>query len=273
MTISLAAAMATISPFELAASGALLTLAALLSIALRLQLELPIVVSVARAVVQLAALGLALKFAIESKSLVWIAALALAMVLLTAHALAASTSWRLPGFRLETLGLALILAFGAVALLHAMVVLPGRDAASAMRDHLIVLGLFLGHCCSAMAVVIDRLFTAAVQEKPRIEARLALGQSRLASLLPTLREAIGTAARPMLAGMAAAGAVGIPDLMAGHVLAGRDPLQAAMLQLKLLLVIGGSTMLAVVVAALAGVYLLTDARHRLRTDRLTRRHA
>jgi putative ABC transport system permease protein len=270
MTLA-ASALAVISPYDLAIAAALLALNAALSIGLRLELEKSIAIAIVRAVVQLAVLGLALKLALASQSLIWAAVLGLLMTLLALHAFSAHQSWRLAGFRIEAISLALMLAMGSLASLYSATGLLRPDAATTARDLLVVLGLFLGHGLTSTAVVIDQLFTSAVRQKQEIETRLALGQSRIKALLPILRGAIGTAMLPVIAGMAGMGAVGIPDLMAGQILAGRDPFEAAMLQVKLTLVIGGATGLAVIAAGIAGVHLLTDARHRLQTDRLEKR--
>jgi putative ABC transport system permease protein len=57
-------------------------------------------------------------------------------------------------------------------------------------------------------------------------------------------------------------------MMTGQILAGVEPVQAVKYQLLIMFLIAGGTGLGSVSAVLAGVYRLTDARHRLRLDRL-----
>jgi putative ABC transport system permease protein len=57
-------------------------------------------------------------------------------------------------------------------------------------------------------------------------------------------------------------------MMTGQILAGADPVEAMKYQVMILFLIAGATGLAVVLAGIAAVALLTDERHRLRLDRL-----
>jgi putative ABC transport system permease protein len=59
-----------------------------------------------------------------------------------------------------------------------------------------------------------------------------------------------------------------PGIMTGQILAGADPVEAARFQIMLTFVLGGAAGVGAVVAALAGVMLISDHRHRLRLDRL-----
>ncbi len=56
-------------------------------------------------------------------------------------------------------------------------------------------------------------------------------------------------------------------MMAGQILAGADPNEAAKYQIMILFVLAGASGLGAFAAALGSVFLMTDARHRLRLDR------
>jgi putative ABC transport system permease protein len=56
--------------------------------------------------------------------------------------------------------------------------------------------------------------------------------------------------------------------MTGQILAGMDPIDAARYQILLMFLLAGGSLLAVVLAAWLAAWRLTDARHRLRLDRL-----
>ncbi|MEL6518164.1 MAG: ABC transporter permease, partial [Pseudomonadota bacterium] len=62
--------------------------------------------------------------------------------------------------------------------------------------------------------------------------------------------------------------VTFPGIMTGQLLANADPLQAAKYQMLVMFMIAGSSSLAIVATAYAMLYRITDARHRLRLDRL-----
>jgi putative ABC transport system permease protein len=84
-----------------------------------------------------------------------------------------------------------------------------------------------------------------------------------------LRRAMRAALTPLLNTLSLAGIVTLPGLMAGQIVAGADPAEAAKYQIVVLLASTAAAGLGALVAALGGVLLLTDARHRLRLDRLT----
>jgi putative ABC transport system permease protein len=83
-----------------------------------------------------------------------------------------------------------------------------------------------------------------------------------------LRIAMRTGMMPILNAMATTGIVALPGMMTGQILAGADPVAAAKYQALILMLIASATALGAFFAGLGAVYLLTDARHRLRLDRL-----
>ena len=76
---------------------------------------------------------------------------------------------------------------------------------------------------------------------------------------------------PLINAMAVAGIVSLPGMMTGQILAGVDPVEAAKYQLAIMFLLAGATAMGALLAALAGVWLLTDSRHRLRLDALAPR--
>jgi putative ABC transport system permease protein len=92
--------------------------------------------------------------------------------------------------------------------------------------------------------------------------------TRLQALSGLLRQSLRTATTPLLNSMAVAGVVTLPGMMAGQILAGADPHEAAKYQIMILFVLAGASGLGAFAAALGSVFLMTDARHRLRLDRL-----
>ena len=57
-------------------------------------------------------------------------------------------------------------------------------------------------------------------------------------------------------------------LMTGQILSGVPPVEAVKYQILVMFLIAGGTGFGAVAAVLGGIYRLTDARHRLRLDRL-----
>jgi putative ABC transport system permease protein len=85
---------------------------------------------------------------------------------------------------------------------------------------------------------------------------------------PTLREAMRSGLIPIINAMVATGLISIPGMMTGQMLAGASPESAIRYQLLVMFMLAGATGIGVFAAVHAGTWRLTDARHRLRLDRL-----
>jgi len=139
----------------------------------------------------------------------------------------------------------------------------------APRYVLPILGMVLGNTLTSISLALQTLTEGAERERGAIEARIALGATRFEAFADVLRRAIVTAMTPLLNTMSVAGIVSLPGMMTGQILAGADPAEAAKYQIMIMFVLSGASGLGALAAAYGGVLLLTDARHRLRLDRLT----
>jgi putative ABC transport system permease protein len=128
--------------------------------------------------------------------------------------------------------------------------------------------MMIGNALAGVTLVLDTITSAATREKSAIEGRLALGATRWDALQDVLRRGLRTGLTPILSAMAVAGVVSLPGMMTGQILAGADPVEAMKYQIMIMFLIAGATGVAVVLAGLISVALLTDERHRLRLDRL-----
>ena len=133
----------------------------------------------------------------------------------------------------------------------------------------VVLALAESVSIQSVSLALQTFNEGAERERNAIEARIALGASRFEAFSGLLRQSLRTATTPLLNTMAIAGIVTLPGMMAGQILAGADPGEAAKYQIMIMFVLTGAAGLGAFAAALGSVLLLTDARHRLRLDRLT----
>jgi putative ABC transport system permease protein len=136
------------------------------------------------------------------------------------------------------------------------------------RFALPLLGMVLGNAMTGIGLGLDVLTNGLVREQAAVEARLALGGSRWQSMLPVTRDALRSGIMPTINAMAAIGVVALPGMMTGQILAGVEPLHAVKYQLLVMFLIAGGTGLGTLGAIISGVFRLSDARHRLRLDRL-----
>jgi len=240
-----------------------------ISIVFGLRLERSLAIAALRMVVQLAAVGYVLKFVFEQTAPGWTALLALVMVLAAGLELMQRQERRPRSWLGDGLGHGALLLAGSLATLYAAVVVIGPSPWYAPRYVLPILGMVLGNTLTSVSLVLQTVNDGAERERGAIEARIALGATRLEAFSSLLRSALRTATTPLLNAMAVAGIVTLPGMMAGQILAGADPGGAAKYQIMIMFVLAGASSLGAVTAALGSVYLMTDSRHRLRLDRLT----
>jgi putative ABC transport system permease protein len=262
-----------LTPRDLVLAAALILVNAGLSFAFRLGLERSLFIAAARMVVQLGLIGFVLKFIFAQTSPAWTLLLALVMVGFAGAEVLGRQQRRPAGPAAYALGTGTLLFVGLFATVFAVAGVIGPEPWYAPRYVLPILGMVLGNALTGVALVLDTVSQAVVRERPAIEARLALGATRLQALDEVLKRALRTGTMPILNAMAASGVVSLPGMMTGQILAGVDPVEAAKYQVMIMFLIAGATGLSVVLAGFGAVVLLTDERHRLRLDRLVARGA
>lgn len=257
--------------WNLALAAGLILINAGLSLVLQLGLARRLLVAAARMTVQLLLVGLVLNTLFATRSPWWTGMVALIMLAFAAREignrldrpLLGGWSYGLSGVSVTLAAtLAIVFAFGTQ--LHPD---PWYDP----RYVVPLLGMILGNAMTGIALGLDTLTRAVVEQRTAVEARLALGDDRRSALLGPVRRAARTAMIPTINSMAATGLVFLPGMMTGQILAGTAPSDAVRYQLLVMFLIAGSTGLGAVAAILLGAARLTDARHRLRLDRLSSR--
>ncbi len=96
----------------------------------------------------------------------------------------------------------------------------------------------------------EQLLRSLQQQAASIETRLSLGASPGQAIAAERRSALRSALLPLINSTAVAGLAGLSGFMAGLVFAGRDPLEAVIYELLLLLVILGSAVGTAVVVTI-----------------------
>ncbi len=249
----------------LLAAGLLIANGAI-SWSLRLGLERSIAIAAVRMVVQLALIGVVLKFIFAQTSPLWTLGFALVMVIAAGVEVVSRQHGRVSPWRLLGLSTATLLFIGTVVTVFGVGIIIAPDPWYAPRYVLPILGMVLGNTMTAVALVLESLSEAAHRERAAVEARLALGARRYEALASPLRSALRTGMMPMLNAMATTGIVALPGMMTGQIIAGADPIGAAKYQVLIMFLIAGATALGSFLAALGGVWLLTDERQRLRLE-------
>lgn len=255
---------------DLALAALLLIANGIVSFWFQLGLERTIAISAVRMVVQLSVVALALKFIFSLDAPLWTVLFGLFMTAAAAYEVVSRQERRIMGPVALALGAGAPFFSGFIATMFATMVVIGPDPWYAPRYVLPIFGMMLGNALSGTSLVLDGMTSAAVRDRSAIEARLALGAGRYEAFDAILRRALTTGLMPILTAMAATGVVSLPGMMTGQILAGIDPVSAAKYQVMIMFLIAGATGVAVVAAGLGAVLLLTDERHRLRLDRLSK---
>jgi putative ABC transport system permease protein len=257
-----------LGPVDLAIGSLLILANALLSLWLQLGVHRRLLVAALRMVAQLSLVGLVLVWLFAHTSLLWTATTALVMILFAGREATARIDRPLAGWWSFGLGTAsMTLAATAVAIFALTSVLrphPWYDPRYAIP----LLGMILGNTMTGVALGLNTLTNGVFVRRAAVEARLMLGATRYEALRPVIRDALRGALTPIINSMAATGVVSLPGMMTGQILGGVAPLEAAKYQILIMFLIAGATGLGAVGAVLGGMVRLTDARHRLRLDRL-----
>jgi putative ABC transport system permease protein len=254
---------------DLALAGVLIFVNGLVSVVFRLGMERTLAIAAVRMVAQLALIGFILKLLFAQTQPIWTVLVALVMVAIAGHEVWSRQSGRLPGWRTFALGSGTLLFVGVLSSAYVIAVVIGLQPWYSPRVFVPVLGMILGNALTGVTLVLDSLTETAKSERNGIEARLALGASRFTAFEGPLRRSLRTAMLPVINAMAVSGVVALPGMMTGQILSGVDPVQASKYQIMIMATLAGSTALAVLIAAVGGIRLLTDDRHRLRLDRMT----
>jgi len=255
---------------DLALAAILLIANGAVSFWFRLGLERSIAISAVRMVLQLAVVALALRFIFELNTPFWTVLFAMFMAAAAAFEVISRQERRIAGPVAMALGAAAPFFSGLLATLFATTLVIGPDPWYAPRYVLPLFGMMLGNAMAGTSLVLDAMTSGAQRERSAIEARLALGAGRFEAFDTVLKRALTTGLLPILSAMATTGIVALPGMMTGQILAGIDPVSAAKYQVMIMFLIAGATGIAVVGAGLGAVLLLTDERHRLRLDHLSK---
>lgn len=257
-------AIAPVGWFDISLAALLLAINAGISLAFGMRLERSLAIAAVRMVLQLSAVGFVLKMVFAQTSPLWTVLVALVMAMVAGFELISRQDKRLRTLLTFGLGSGTLLLVGALGTLYTTAIVIGPTPWYAPRYVLPILGMVLGNALTSASLVLQTLNDAAERDRGVIENRLALGAPRLTAFATILARALKTAMTPLLNSMSVTGVVALPGMMTGQILAGADPSGAARYQIVIMFVLAGASGLGALIAALGGVLLITDRRHRLR---------
>lgn len=253
---------------DLALASILVLIDASLSILLHLNIHRSLLLAAARMVVQLTLIGFVLTALFAVMSPVWTGLAVLAMILFAGQEIMQRQERQFSGWWSFGLGTGCMMMASALVTVFALVTALRPSPWYDPRCAIPLLGMILGNCMTGVALGLNTLTNGLSFRRASVEARLMLGGTRWEATAPVTRDALRSALMPTVNSMAATGLVSLPGMMTGQILSGVAPAEAVKYQILVMFLIAGGTGFGAVAAVLGGVYRLTDARHRLRLDRL-----
>jgi putative ABC transport system permease protein len=243
---------------EVAASLALVAIAAAVSRWRRAGLEEDIGIAVIRSLVQLTAIGYVITLIFDRDELALVIALISVMVVFGAIQARARARAVPDAFLplLISLAVAGSLTLGLVVALGIFEPTP--------RYLVPVGGMVIGNAMTAAAVALNRLGDDIRDSAPRIEATLALGATSVEAVSPIVRRSLRSGMITLIDSTKTTGLIFFPGTMVGMLLAGADPTDAVRLQLILLYVLLGATAIAALLAVTLARRNFFTAAHQLR---------
>lgn len=257
-----------LSIFDLAIAASFVLINGAVTTLLALGIARSLFVSAARMVIQLTLLAFVLRWLFAFEAMIVTVTGMLIMAIFAGLEVVLRQEKTAGGFGTGTVASSIILAAVVVVTMPTLILLVAAEPWYRPQVALPIFGIVAGNAMTGIALTLSSFTDAIHREAPLVEARLAIGETRTQALGDVLRQAVKIGLMPTINAMAAIGLVTFPGIMTGQLLANADPLQAAKYQMLVMFMIAGSSSLAIVAAAYAMLYRITDARHRLRLDRL-----
>ena len=257
-----------LSWWQLAGASLLVVALAGCTVALRLGMGRSLLIAASRTVIQLALVGLVLEALFAAERLLWVALMALVMLLVAGREVMARQQRQLTGgwaFGIGTLSM-FVSSFSVAVLTLTLII--GPEPWYRPQYAIPLLGMMLGNTMTGVALALDRLTESAWRQRTVIENRLMLGQRWQEAIGDIRREAMRSGLMPIINARAAAGVVSLPGMMTGQILAGSPPALAVKYQILVMFTITLGTGFGTLAAVAAGSRRLFDGRERLRLDRL-----
>ncbi|MFT8574037.1 ABC transporter permease [Bifidobacterium fermentum] len=231
----------TINAWGLTITILLVAIAAGLSTAMKLGIAKSMLWATIRSLFQLLAMGYIIKIVIEMNN-PWLVLVLLIIMIAAAVQITLSRADSIPkGLIAPVLMTLTISVLIVVSVVTELVIRPTPWYAPQVL--IPMAGMMLGNLVAALAVSMSRFFSDMESRRYEIEAYLSLGANPVEAARPSILAAIKLGLIPTIAQLASSGVVLIPGMMAGQIMAGGDPLEAAEYQFVVLAALSAITML------------------------------
>ena len=215
----------------LIAALVMVAIAAGISETMRMGVGRTLLWSACRALLQLCAMGFIMEYVIRSNN-PWLVLLLVAFMLIAAVQITLSRAKGVPKGLAGPVFLSLVVTMLImISLVTELIIRPQPWYAPQLVVPLT--GMLLGNTVSALAVGLSRFFESMKERRDEVDTLLALGATTWEAARPSI-----------VSSLASAGIVTVPGMMAGQIIAGGNPIDAAKYQFMILATIAALTLLA-----------------------------
>ncbi len=253
---------------DLLIAASLVLLLAGASFGFRLSIEKQLIISALRTVIQLSLIGYVLKFLFQQEKLIWIAIMAVIMVVVGGKEVAARQTYKLKGQWNFAMGTGAMFISSFTITIFSLNLIINTSPWYKPQYSIPLLGMLLGNTMTGIALSINHFLQNTVQQRTIIEQRLLLGQSCREAISDIRKESMKTGMIPSINSMATVGLVSLPGMMTGQILAGNSPIDAVKYQILIMFLICGGAGFGILMAVSLTSRHVFDTRHRLRITRL-----
>lgn len=199
-------------------------------------------IATGRTLVQLLGVGLFLAIVFSTRSPLIVLAVLLGMVTIAAFVARNRIDRELPRL-LPWVWLA-VFASAAITMTYVSVLVIHLDPWYDPRYLIPLTGIVLGNAMTAAAIAGERLVSALRNSRTEIETHLSLGATPTQAVAAYRQAAIKAGLIPTISAMMVVGLVTLPGVITGQILAGADPLIAAVYQILIMFMLALATLIA-----------------------------
>jgi putative ABC transport system permease protein len=202
-------------------------------------------IATARTIVQLLGVGVFLAFVFATRNPFIILAVLLVMTTIAAVVARNRIDRELP--RLLTWVWLAIFASALLTMTYVCLLVIHLDPWYDPRYLIPLTGIVLGNAMTAAAIAGERFVSALRNSRSEIETHLSLGATPAQAVQTYRQEAIKAGLIPTLNAMMVVGLVTLPGIITGQILAGADPLTAAVYQILIMFMLAIATLIAALI--------------------------
>ncbi|KAI8879141.1 hypothetical protein K501DRAFT_257365 [Backusella circina FSU 941] len=257
----------TLTWLNVGEASTFILVAAIISLALGTKLELSLIVSGIRCVVQLSLMGMVLDDVLKSKQPGVVILMSVVFVLLGSYETVFNrTKKTIQGMFLRMFFILLISNL-LISFIGTAFVLKEKPFWSP-PTFIPVVGMLLGNSMSSVAMATERCLDQFSTHAPVLETRLSYGASRYEATKPLAVDAIRISLLPVITQLSVMGMINIPGMMTGQIMAGTPIFQAVIYQQCIMFMVAASSVLGVIMAVVSCLAALIDKEQTMRPDRI-----